>query len=130
MRYDVTARDMKFKLEELSSIGIVAVSRKTDTVTKVVESTKFTTVDGYTWKVTFLSNLGKCSHAHIYQFIAWFKQCHYYHGKAYGRGSNHQVSYTAADDWNTVSRENRDEFGFGPFTTTVLRNGLQNSEGF
>ena len=37
MRYDVTARDMKFKLEELSSIGIVAVSRKTDTVTKVLD---------------------------------------------------------------------------------------------
>ena len=41
------------------------------------------------------------------------------------------VSYTAADDWNTVSRENRRQrIRLNTTTATVLRNGLQNSEGF
>ena len=132
MRYDVTARDMKFKLEELSSIGIVAVSRKTDTVTKVVESTKFTTVDGYTWRVTFLSNLGNVPMLTYTNSLLGLNSGITITEKRMGAAPTTKFHIpqlmTGTQYHMRIAAGN--EFGFGPFTNTVLRNGLQNSEGF
>ena len=108
------------------------LAEKTDTVTKVVESTKFTTVDGYTWRVTFLSNLGNVpmltytnsllglnSGISITEKRMGAAPTTKFHIPQLMTGTQYHVRIAAGN-----------EFDFGPFTNTILRNGLQSSEGF
>jgi uncharacterized protein YpmB len=132
MRYDVTAHDMKFKLEELSSIGIVSVSRTTDTVTTTIDSTAYTTTEGYTWRVTFLTNLGNLPLLTYTTALSGTNWAITVTEKTMGVAptKKYHVPQLATGNQYHVRIASGNEFGFGPYTTTTIRNGGQNADGF